>query len=322
MAKSIKQIQQELKTLESSVEEAGRELKDAYARYLELLSQSAKQQLILACYQLCTQVYPEFFLSLSLSQKQELQQKLRTLGREIQPQITNCAANEEIQPVSVQRELDLLAEMVKKLPITPTDRDKLAAKLNFGSANSSSNISDIEEIETEEIFLPEEEPDSSEPPQKLDLKNPEHLFLWHKQVEKTIKKTLDDISEKANKCLQEAAIIPSRLPAKIIEVAIQADEASSSSGDRQVKKSPNILSLAIETEKEKKSKPQNIQQFELLRLRLAEIEFADPRLNVRRNQVRSVVGKIAKLRQRFGQLKEEYTVAEAEAAWRSTWYED
>ena len=51
--------------------------------------QSIEQQLILASYQLCTQIYPDSFLDLSLNQRQELQQSLRSLGKELKPSLLN-----------------------------------------------------------------------------------------------------------------------------------------------------------------------------------------------------------------------------------------
>jgi hypothetical protein len=322
MSKSIRQIQQDIDNLEIIVSEVAEELQNLYAKYLDTLSNSAKQQFILASYQLCTQIYPESFLKLSFSQREKLQQQLIDLGKEIQPLLEKTPEPEEER--SQQQELKLLAEIINNLPLG-------SMKEVDEGEDKTEEIEEIEELEeiTELPIINEDAPEIAElpvassessRPRELDLKNPEDLVIWHRRVEKTISKTLDSISKQANKYLQEAGIIPSRLSTKIMEIAI-SNEDSGGSNSLKPLHFPNILHLAIETEKSNKKQSSTIAQISLLRLRLSEIEFADTMLNAQRSQIHGLLKKISKLRQQYRDTQKEYTKAEAAAAWRSSWYE-
>ncbi|MGL5941801.1 MAG: hypothetical protein ACRC2S_15755 [Waterburya sp.] len=327
MTKSIQQIKQNLSNLETAVVETAVELEKSYHSYLNLLSQSVKQQLILASYQICTQFYPQEFLDLSLSNKQNLQQILRHIGIEIKPTLLKILEQKELEPEP--RELNLMAELIKNLPkpkrkkeeqeegsLTETEIDFETVKAELGNIE----LIAIEAAAEDELEL---EDSHSEAParQKIDAQNPEHLILWHKQIERTIKKTLDSTSKKINKSLQESGIIPDRIPSKIIDVAIQTD-AGKGKNSRKSPNAPNIMHLAIETDQNKNSPSKNVAQISLLRLRLAEIEFTDPMLNAQRGQIQNLMNQISKLNSQYKSIKREITVAEAQAAWRSCWYEE
>ena len=114
MTKSIQQIRQNLDNLESAVVNTSVELQDLYRKYLDLLSQSVKQQLILASYRLCTQFYPQSFLNLSLNNKQELQQELWQIGFKVQPVLLDILEQKKLEPEKL--ELNLMAELIKNLP--------------------------------------------------------------------------------------------------------------------------------------------------------------------------------------------------------------
>ena len=332
MTKSIQQIKQDLDNTESAVAETAIELQDRYRNYLELLSQSVKQQLILASYQICTQFYPQSFLDLSLSNKQDLQQALRQIGIDLQPVLLEIIEQQELEPEP--NELNLMAELIANLPKSKNSKKAPAeSELEHNSEEIDlelvkAELANLDNVKFVEIDTIREDLDSdvstSEPPkQKIDFKNPEHLILWHKQIERTIKKTLDNTSKNVNKQLQDSGIIPDRIPSKIIDVALQTNGNSKNKHSRRLPPAPNVLHLAIETDKSKKSKSaKNADQISLLRLRLSEIEFSDPMLNVKRTQIRDLMGKIGKLNNRYKATKHHIAIAQAQAAWRSSWYED
>lgn len=58
-----------------------------------------------------------------------------------------------------------------------------------------------------------------------------------------------------------------------------------------------------------------------IHLRMAELEFADARLSVERNQIRSLWEQLNRLGEQYHRIRKEYTIAQAEAAWRSSWYD-
>lgn len=336
MARSLKQIQQELDKIKETVTESARELETLYDQYIACLSESAYKQLILAVYQLCTQIYPEAFMAISLSQRQKLQQNLRQLGQKMQIAITQKPAEEDFIPEKA--DLNLIAEMLKKLPLESSDSNPQETELNdfmeddneFIPEENEAEMADMLEEEDEQI---EEIPEfnlaslqnlanqnfDSSTIEKIDLSNPHHLILWCKKIDSNIKQTLNDTSREANKNLQEFDIISKRLPHKVIDVALQAGENNSGG---KVRKVPNIINLVIETDKKKKNKPSFAAQISLLRLHLSEIEFTDTKLSSKKNKIRMVVKKVKNLESLYQQKEQEYTVAEADAAWRSIWYED
>jgi hypothetical protein len=345
MTKSIQQVKQDLINLKLTVAEAATELEELYRNYLELLSHSLKQQLVLACYQICTQLYPKSFLNLSLIEKQDLQQNLRQISLQVEPELIKIIEQKELEPEP--QELNLMEELIKNLPKTkPTQEDTIKDKLEtetkidlesvkaeleqkLGSELASIEFVELNAVSEEDLELETPPAESAEDSTKeavtenIDFENPEHLILWYKQIERGIKQTLDVTSRRVNQQLQQAKIVPNRIPNKVIDLAMQAD---SSKGVRNIPQQPNLphlLRLAIESKKEKKSKS-SIEpvQISLLRLRLAELEFCDHQLNAKRGKIRNLMGKIKTLSSKYQAIKQEEAVIEAQAAWRSSWYED
>ena len=338
MGRSISQIQKELDAIEEKVIELGEELQTLYDKYIAVLSNSVQKQLILAGFQLCTQIYPEAFVTMSLAQRQKLQQSLRQLGKEIEPLLSQKPTAEEISQEQI--DLNLIAQMLKNLPLS-TSEDSSSDR-ESPTSESEEELSSDKENEESTVTIPIEEDDlvrgaiqeidleklqniankelNVTQISEIDLSNPHHLLLWQKRVETKIKKTLEDTSIQANKCLQEFDIIPSHLPSKVIDVALKAQKGSAGGKLRSI---PNIINLVVETDKEKnKQFRANATQISLLRLHLSEIEFTDAAVSSKRNEIRTLVKKVQKLESLYKQKKHEYTQAEADAAWRSSWYED
>lgn len=104
MSKSIQQIKQDLLGFETVVSALAIELQDLYRKYLNLLSKSAEKQLVLVTYQICTQEYPQSFLKLSLQSRENLQQNIRKLGKQIG---TICLQEELTSDSETTKEADL-----------------------------------------------------------------------------------------------------------------------------------------------------------------------------------------------------------------------
>jgi BarA-like signal transduction histidine kinase len=102
MAATLNQIQQDLGTLLVAVQKIAREVEQAYQHYLETLAQSVRQQMILASYHVCTQVYPEHFLRLSKPERERLQVEIQRLGLMVQTKLYHCwaepLASDELLP--------------------------------------------------------------------------------------------------------------------------------------------------------------------------------------------------------------------------------
>ena len=358
MVSKIQQVKQELEALEQTVAETADQLQTTYDDYLDLLGNSAEKQLILAVYQLCTQIYAESFLKLSFSQRQKLQEKLRKVGKQIKPQL-----KKKYQPSKSsqnQADLSLIAEMLKNLPLTkmgqPSNtKEKQDEEQTHASDINSSEIAELiaknglvlengraividgnQVISIEKQSLDDDtnieddnnesdndsfEDKDSELSEEINLNDPQNLIAWQKNIENQIAKTLENISKKANKILQEADLISKQLPTKIMDIALH--NADSSSRINKVKNIPNILNLVIEIDKGSKSKTNhNFGDISLLRLNLLEIEFVDSILSSKRNEIRNLMKKIFQIYKIYQERKHEYAMAEADVAWRSSWYQD
>jgi hypothetical protein len=79
-----------------------------------------------------------------------------------------------------------------------------------------------------------------------------------------------------------------------------------------------------EPEKSRGREQKSLETMTLLKiyLRLSDIEFADPLLMARRNQIRELSHRLDSLLKEYEKKQQERMIAEAEAAWRSSWFED
>ncbi len=84
---------------------------------------------------------------------------------------------------------------------------------------------------------------------------------------------------------------------------------------------PNLLNLVIEIENEQQSEDSGLTQIMAINLRLGEIEFADVTLSSERRQIRSILVQLNKLGREYQKKHRERAIAEAEAAWRASWFE-
>ncbi|MBE9063039.1 hypothetical protein [cf. Phormidesmis sp. LEGE 11477] len=87
MVKASSQIKKELGLLQQRTEDMAIALDPIYDGYLKALAEASKQQLMSAAYHLCTQAYPDKFLTLSWKERNELQKALQVLAAQIRPQI-------------------------------------------------------------------------------------------------------------------------------------------------------------------------------------------------------------------------------------------
>ncbi|MBE9080078.1 hypothetical protein IQ241_22765 [Romeria aff. gracilis LEGE 07310] len=83
MVKARSQIQRRLEQLQQQTATMADDFDQLHRDYLKVLAEASQQQLVLAAYHLCTQVYPDKFVALSLSQREQLQQAIRKLGAEL-----------------------------------------------------------------------------------------------------------------------------------------------------------------------------------------------------------------------------------------------
>lgn len=294
MASKIQKLKEDLASLENQTLLIYGELHEQYHKYINLLSQALKKQFILAAYQLCTQNYPHNFLNLSYNQRENLQVKLK-----------DCIVKYQEELLKVLEKANLSAQLP---PL------KLIEKILSNWAKSDSELRDSEPLGVTE----------DRASQPILIKNPEHLFHWCKIIETEIINLITDFSKEANHILQEANILPSQLPPQILDMAIQAEESG-----QPISGNPNLLNVMVETGT--KNKDQNddepgssgkITKITAIHLRLAEIEFADPSLTIEHKEIRKLLEKASYIRKQYQKKERECAIAEAESAWRSSWYDE
>lgn len=303
MARAVEQIEQDLETLEEAIALLRAEFHSVYSQYLKLLGQAVRQQLILVSYQVCTHGYPESFLRLSFNQRQKLQQSLRKLGGQVQEQLLSHL--EQSENLTETEAIDETEQTPVELPVSSeqphqTTQEQLPETLDMPVESEAPPIAS----ETTEIT-------------KTALSKSEELEQWQEQLEEAIAQTLQTISMETNRLLQQNGIIPDKLPAAVLEAAAKADASGETTAG-----APNLLNLLMETQNEGEEEDSTIMRIVAINLRLSEIEFADPSLSAARNQIRNLLAKGKKLHREYHKKQRERSVAEAEAAWRSSWSED
>lgn len=306
MAGALDRIERDVAALEEAIATIATEFDRAYASYREILGRSARQQLILACFHICTQAYPESFLKLNFSQRERLQQEIRHIadwGKQQFEQIGVDAASEQQEDVGV----DAASEQQENVGVDDTSEqqeDRASTPIDPRSEESIDTDSMLSWPTPNEPF---EEDDSS-------LSPPERVMSWQQQMEMEIAQILQTLSDRANRLLQQSGILAERLPATILE-------AAKAEGLDAVGGVPNLLNLTIETENPENPDLPNVTHIVAINLRLAEIELAEPNCSAWRTQIRQLSHRLKSLAQQYERKRNEQAVAQAESAWRSSWFD-
>ena len=285
MARAIERIEKDITDLKEGIRAIAQELNLAYIRYINILGSALQKQLILASYYLCTQGYPDEFLNLSLNQRQKLQQGIRKFSQQAAKELISY-----IQP----------PEITQTEAVIETEEQE--------------NI----EAENQEN---EENEENEQQPQALDPSNPIELVEWQQDLEEAIQETLKKVSQAVNILIQKTGVLPKKLPEPIL-VAATAAAASSEGSSNMIPSPPNLLNLVIEISDEEDSEDSSLTQIMAIHLRLGEIEFAEATLLAERKGIRNILMQLNKLGREYQKRQRELKIAEAEAAWRASWFED
>ncbi|MEH2349239.1 MAG: hypothetical protein V7K55_14720 [Nostoc sp.] len=178
---------------------------------------------------------------------------------------------------------------------------------------------DDEDKENKEVTSSELLDTSNSQPLSADTSNPIELAKWQQNLEEVTQEILKKVSHDANLLLQKSGVLPKKLPEPILAAAAAA--ASEASAEA-MPGPPNLLNLVIEIENEQQSEDSGLTQIMAINLRLGEIEFADVALSSERRQIRSILVQLNKLGREYQKKHRERAIAEAEAAWRASWFED
>ena len=348
MAGAIEQIERELVALDKATIQCEAEFQKLYTHYLEALGQAVKQQLVLASYYLCTQAYPERFLKLSLASRQKLQQAMRKLGdqakTQLQFQLLQAASqNSEVTDAKTRIQM-LLSRRVDRehnsIILEKTAPDNLTDILPETDAPPEGSELDLESlawISPEALSSEPRSPDMSPQVAQTDSDKPQTqpketltpslVARQHLILEQRIRGALQTLSKTANYVLQQADILPA-LPESLLAAASESEAIAEVPAGP-----PNLLNLFVEIGAESDSENEDAEESEAaeppsmthliaINLRLSEIEFADSTVSAWRSKIRSLLGNLKKLAQIYKKKQRERASAEAEAAWRASWYED
>lgn len=361
MVRAVEQIEQEIAALDQTVAAIAQALHNAYQQYLAALGKATRQQLILAGYHICTHGYPEQFLELSLNQRQELQQALQQLAKQGQAELLEClnpvTAAEAISDRAIESGQDELEEMGLEQEYFQENQLQSEENLDANLGERQDQFSSVTptptpapedsqpQVEQPQVEQPPDQPlieQPSEPQPNSAMEegtagspvasdaaipggaiiarsdqplHPKDIVRWQAIVEDRINEILQTLSHATNRLLQQADILPSRLPEPVLEVAAKADLSSETAASP-----PNLLNLLIEAESEDDDKP-SMTQVIAVRLRLSEIEFSDAATAAVRSKLRHLMGQLAKLGREYQRKQKERAVAQAESAWRASWFE-
>ncbi|MBW4692068.1 MAG: hypothetical protein KME27_09900 [Lyngbya sp. HA4199-MV5] len=328
MVGTIERIAQEIAALDKATSAIADELYSAYSAYLAVLAQAVRQQLILASYHVCTQGYPEAFLRLPYSHRQQLQQRLRHLGVQVQEEILAqlhvpvLLDDPDLDPVFVDPALEdpALEDPALEDPALAAlaSRDLASGDLVLGTADLTSDTpaqADPALLDSTPAF----DVSTSTQPRSL---TPTHLAHWREELEHAIVAELKATSHATNRLLQQAHILPQTLPESVLEAATKAEIAEATS-------TPNLLNLLVEAanhtaeaDAAADSNGNALVHIIAIYLRLPEIEFADPSVAAARSKIRSLFARLKTLGRDYQKKQHEQSIAEAQAAWRSSWIEE
>ncbi|MBD2055125.1 primosomal protein [Oculatella sp. FACHB-28] len=371
MAGAVERIEQDIAALDERVRAIAQEFHDTYHQYLTKLGQSVRQQLILASYHICTKGYPERFLKLSFSQRQNLQQSLQKLVQQAQVQLIELIEaaylevassdededeiDDEVEPDEVddatepdetepdETEVtdtpDIAQASVSELQTSESQTSE-SQTLEFQASQSQPLESQPLKVESSELpldlaskeqsefqaYVPPEVTSASEeespiaeeqkPTATIDvLDSPEAIAYWEERIEEGIVEMLQTLSHAANRLLQKASILPDKLPEPVLEVAAKSGLATEA-----VSGPPNLLNLLVETDDDDEEESA-VTHIIAIQLRLSEIEFSDATLSTWRSKIRSLLARLVQLGRQYQKKQRERAIAEAEDAWRSSWFE-
>lgn len=152
-----------------------------------------------------------------------------------------------------------------------------------------------------------------------EVATPNNLRSWQRAIEGDLVRMLHDASVRANQLLYQCSILPQEFPLGVLEALGQGEAIAELPTGM-----PNLLKLTIKLGhggEEEEAIGETLQLL-AINLRLPEVEFADTAVSQARHTIRQLVAELSGLRKRYDRNQREYTIAKAEAAWRSTWCEE
>jgi hypothetical protein len=291
MVAAIEKIDRDITALKEAISAIAQEIRSIYSSYLAALGQAVRQQMIMASYHLCTQVYPETFLKLSLNQRQHLQQALQQLGQQAEQQLCSF-----LQLFFAFETPELSVTEIKNLGQVPAS---------------------LEQAVTEEL--------------RTISRTANHLLQNCDILPGTALEALLEVAAKAEDSGSAVPGPPNLLTALVEAKDSSVSDASTSDNTAISEQSQVVPKVLPENNGESLSSEDVSQLLNnafsrststavmIIYLRLDEIEFVDSTVMAWRNQIRKLSTRLASLLQELEKKQRERIVAEAQVAWRSSW---
>lgn len=277
-------IEQDLTELSEAMAALNLEFRSTYKGYLTALGQAVRQQLILACYHLCTQAAPESFLKLSFDGRQKMQQSVRSLAMASQEKLRSL--------VTPESEGDIESESESEIE---SDSDFFDINFQLPARNNQLSMAN----------------------------SPESWARWQESIEKSIANIIKLLSRDTNRLLKQVGILPHQLPEPVLLAASQADSSGDSvAGPPNLLNLIIETNDSSESESLGETRGTTAIQITAIKLRLSEIEFADADTSAWRQQIRNLSVRLNAIGRDYQKKQRELAVVEAESAWRASWFED
>ncbi len=273
MVRPVEIIRKEMGSLNQATHLLAEEFNRLYTSYLDSLGGALRRQVVMATYHLCTQVYPDRFLALTLAQRQALQRDMRQLGEK---------ANNWLQSL-LDPSIDL--DMLEAIDQTPesgstTVVDSQPDLSEAGLEQPQAEESQAGDLTTQLSATAEREDDPQSGMAEIRVKRsgdlgddfslpfllkrmvmaalaedlgedlgdrlfsgeqitPTRLAKHHIFLEQQMRDLLQQISKRANQLLQSAQVLP-KLPDGVLNAASEVDV-----GPSRGRSVPNILNVMV-----------------------------------------------------------------------------
>lgn len=354
MGRTVERIDRELVELDQAIIQLGDDLFTTYQNYLKIFGKALQKQFILAAHHICTQVYPQPFLQLSYSQRQNLQQKLMEAVKHTHQDLLSSLSHpyQEENPAVLP-------------PNYPESPDSSRASAD-PEQNAGSDINLEKSVAIANPLL-ELLTSRSEHSQGLAQRQAKvyHLMHWLEQQERGIVEQLRQLSWDANRLLQQNKVLPPKVPESLLEMTVKADLLNEAPSGV-----PNILDITLDaikapedlTDERERSEASDYREpdqdypdqpessrdhspnkghpsafnsleeflpllkklpirFVALHLNLTDIEFADPNTATHRSQIRQLAAKLNQAEKIYRKKQQERAIVAAEDAWQASWFE-
>lgn len=290
MVGAIEQVERDISALKAAVAAIAQETSSLYGSYLSVLGQAVRQQLIAASYHLCTHAYPEAFLQLSWSQRQQSQQVLQQLGQQGEQQVRSLLKLLQGATPHDPRDLIQVVEHLESAIVEELQAISQAANQSLQNYNILSGPA--VEIALEVAAKAEAAGGTTTGPPNL------LIALIDEEADPTQIATLDLTPEPLN-------------PVSLEERPSSTGVRHRQRGSRRHRRDSEPEEVPFMSEK----------AIVAIYLRLEEIEFTDSTVMSWRNQIRKVTTQISGLQREFAKKQRERIIAEAQAAWRAGWFD-